>query len=174
MRVMGIDASTTCTGWAIFDDNELIGYGAIRPDGDNWRDRLVNEGPVLSQVIKKYSPTKIYMEDVPLKSQNPKALVILGAVQGFIYGIASSFEVPIEFVMPNEWRSPLNLYDGTREGTKRTELKRKAVAKANDLFGLNLAWVSPSSKKNEDDLAEAILICYSQIGKKRFGKPKSH
>lgn len=173
MKIMGIDASSTATGWSVFDGNNLIGYGIIKPDGADWRDRLVHQGPYLAQVIQKYKPDKIYMEDVPLKKGNAKALVILGAVQGFIYGITASFEIPVEFLLPSEWRSPLGLYDGTREGTKRAELKHKSILKANEIFGLNLQWVSPSSKKNEDDISDAILIAYSQIKKKRFGRPKS-
>lgn len=178
---MGIDASSSCTGVSVFVDNELVHYEAIRPEGNDWRDRLFHEGPALSQIIQKYKPNKIYMEDVPLKvSGGLKTLVILGGVQGFIYGVAASNGVPIEFVSPTSWRSIVGLFDGTTEGKKREVLKRKAIEMANEKFGLELKWVSPSSKRNEDDIAEAILICASMIGiitkKRKFGKnqgPKS-
>ena len=42
----------------------------------------------------------------------------------------------------------------------RNSLKKRAVEFANELFSLNLAYVSKGSKKNEDDIAEAILIGY--------------
>ena len=178
---MGIDASSSCTGVSVFINNELVYYEAIKPEGNNWRDRLFHEGPALSQIIQKYKPDKIYMEDVPLKASGGlKTLVILGGVQGFIYGVAASNNVPIEFVSPTSWRSMIGLFDGTKEGKKREVLKQKAIEKANDYFGLNLRWVSPSSKKNEDDIAEAILICAAMLGiitkKRKFGsnrKPKS-
>lgn len=173
MITMGIDASTSSTGWSVFDGDKLVTYGVIKPSGEDWRERLINEGPMLNAILDKYKPEKIYMEDVPLKSASSKALVVLGAVQGFIYGILASHNVPVHFLIPSEWRSPLGLYDGTREGTKRHELKRKAIVKANEVFNLDLLWVSPNSKKNQDDQAEAILIAYSQVKKKRFGKPKS-
>jgi len=170
MTVMGIDASTTSTGWSIFNGTDLIAYGIIKPKGEDWRDRLIQQGPKLIEIIEKYCPEKIVIEDVPLKSANSKVLVILGAVQGFIYGVISSYNVSIQFVQPNEWRSPLGLYDGTREGTKRKELKKKSIEKANQLFGLDLLWVSPSSSKNQDDISDAILIGYSQIKKRAIGK----
>lgn len=170
MVTMGLDCSTTSTGWAIFDKDELLDYGVIQPKGEDWRERLYNEGQPLAEVMEKYKPERIYMEDVPLKKSNPKTLLILGAVQGFIYGLASHANVPIKFLLPSEWRSPLNLYDGSREGTKRDVLKHKAIEKVNQIFGLELKWVSPKSKKNEDDIAEAILICYSQVKQKRFGR----
>lgn len=170
MVVMGIDASTTSTGWSILDGSNLITYGVIKPKGADWRDRLIHQGPILTEIIKKYNPEKIIIEDVPLKSANSKVLVILGAVQGFVYGIISGLEIPVQFVLPNEWRSPLGLYDGTREGTKRKALKKKSIEKANQLFGLNLCWVSPSSSKNDDDISDAILLAYSQTKKRLVGK----
>ena len=173
MITMGVDASTTSTGWAIFDDKELKAYGLIKPDGEDCRERIVNQAPQLVEIISKYKPEKIYMEDVPLKSKYPKVLVQLGAVQGFIYGVTASVHVPVVFLGPSEWRSPMGLFDGTREGTKRDELKKKSIEKANKLFGLDLLWVSPKSSKNEDDIADSILVAYSQIKKKHIGKPTS-
>lgn len=166
----GVDASTTSTGWAIFDDKELKAYGLIKPNGEDWRERIVNQAPQLVEIISKYKPEKIYMEDVPLKSKYPKVLVQLGAVQGFIYGVTASFGIPIEFLIPSQWRTSIGLYDGTREGTKRAEMKRKSVEKANELFGLNLVWKSACSIKNDDDIADAVLIAYSQIKVKHIGR----
>ena len=162
---MGIDASSSCTGISVFVDKKLVYYEAIKPDGKDWRDRLFHEGPKLDQIIKKYKPMKIYMEDVPLKASGGlKTLVILGGVQGFIYGIAASNEVPIEFISPTAWRSTIGLFDGTKEGKKREILKRRAIEMANNKFNLNLKWISPSSKFNDDDIAEAILICAAMLG----------
>ena len=170
MISMGIDASTTSTGWSIFENDKLIGYGVIQPKGENWRERLFHEGPQLVTIIKKYIPEKIYMEDVPLKEGNKQTLVILGAVQGFLYGIASSLHVPIEFVYPSTWRSQIGLFNGTEQGKKRQILKKRAIELANKLFDLDLIYKSPSSKFNQDDIAESILICYSQVKPRKFGK----
>ena len=62
------------------------------------------------------------------------------------------------------------MYDGTREGTYREVLKKKAINIANKLFNIDLMWVKPKSKLNQDDIAEAILICYSQVKPKKLGK----
>lgn len=174
---MGIDGSTSSTGWAIFKNKELIDYGIIKPKGGDWRSRLFNEGVYIDEIIKKYSPEKIYMEDVPLDSKGGlKTLVVLGGVQGFFYGIASTNRVPIEFISPNTWRSNIGLYDGTNNGKKREFLKQKAIEKVNEIFGLSLCWHGINSKKTEDDVAEAILICASMLNiitqNKRFGKIK--
>lgn len=162
--ILGLDCSTTSTGWSIFDNKGLAAYGVIKPDGEDWRERLIAQAPQLKEIIEKYKPTKIIMEDVPLNSKGGlKILVVLGAVQGLVLGIASSLHIPIKFVTPNEWRSKVGLFSGHREETKREEMKRKSIEFVNQEFGLNLKWISKSSKYNEDDISDSILIAYSQI-----------
>ncbi len=162
--ILGLDCSTTSTGWSIFDNKGLAAYGIIKPDGEDWRDRLVKQAPKLKEIIEIYKPQKIIMEDVPLNSQGGlKILVVLGAVQGLVLGVASSLNTPIKFVTPNEWRSKVGLFTGNRNDTKRDEMKKRSIEMANKEFGLNLKWFSKSSKKNEDDISDAILIAYSQI-----------
>lgn len=179
MIIMGIDASTTATGYSIFKDGKLIAYGCIKPKGTDWRERVKSESDTLRQIIDKFHPQKIYMEDVPLmenakvskfKKKSPSTTMKLGAVQGCVLAIASLYQIEIEFLLPANWRSPLNLFDGTREGTHRDVLKEKATQMANDEFGLSLVWAGAKSKKSEDDVAEAILIAYSQIKRRKFEK----
>lgn len=174
MIVMGIDGSTTSSGWAIFESDGCIriASGRIRPKGDNWRDKIEEEWVMFSELLEKYRPEKIYMEDVPMKD-GKLTIMKLGAVQGMAICLAAQYGIDIQFLLPNEWRSCLGLYDGTRQGTHREILKRKAVETANKLFKLNLLWVKEKSKQNEDDEAEALLIAYSQIKYSKFGRPKS-
>lgn len=174
MKVMGIDGSTTSSGWAIFEteDCKRIDSGRIKLNEKiDWRERIEIQSKELKTIIEKYRPVKIYMEDVPLKDGKPTVLK-LGTVQGMVLCLASLWNIEIQFLLPSEWRSGLGLYNGTREGTHREVLKKKAVETANRLFELNLLWVKEKSKKNEDDEAEAILIAYSQIKPRKFGKRK--
>lgn len=166
---IGIDASTTATGYSVFNGEELIAYGCIRPEGNDWRTRVLNLGEPLSKIFTKYQPNKIVMEDVPLSTGGGvRTGVILGFLQGYIYGIANVFNVPIEFVLPSQWRSKVGVFTGGRKGTKREALKQASVEKANELFGIGLNWVSPSSKKNDDDISDAILVAYSSFKKRKF------
>lgn len=162
--ILGLDASSASTGFSIFDNKGLAAYGIIKPEGNDWRERLVHQAPQLKEIIEKYHPTQIIMEDVPLNGKGGlKILVVLGAVQGMILGLASSYGIPIKFVTPNEWRSKVGLFTGNRDDTKRDEMKKKSVEFVNQEFGLKLKWISKSSKFNEDDISDSILIAYSQI-----------
>ena len=171
---MGIDGSTTSSGWAIFESDgcRRIDSGRIQPKGEDWREKIKQEWIAFSQISKGYRPQKIYMEDMPMKD-GKSTILKLGAVQGMAICLASQYNIEIHFLLPSEWRSGLNLYDGTRQGTHRDVLKKKAVETANKLFDLNLNWVKEKSKRNEDDEAEALLIAYSQIKPRKFGRPKS-
>lgn len=167
----GLDCSTTATGYSIFEGAELIAHGTIKPkSSDDWRERIKQEWATLEYIVANYHPEKIYIEDVPLKD-GKLTLVKLGAMQGLVLALSAKYNIETKFLLPSDWRQPLGLYDGTREGTHRDVLKKKAIEMANEKFGLDLAWVAPKSKKNMDDEAEAILICYSQLKKKKFKKP---
>lgn len=168
MIVMGIDASTSSTGWSIFEDDKLIANGVIKPKGSDWRNKIQQEFPLLCKIIDKYKPNKAFIEDIPLKD-GKITLVKLGAVQGMVLSVMAFKEVSVEFLSPSDWRGALGLYDGTREGTKRDALKKKAIEMVNKKFGLNLLWVAPKSKLNEDDMAEATLIAYSQVKRRKIG-----
>lgn len=171
MITMGLDLSTKSTGYAIFDNTTLLNYGVIQTSHADWRERLVAQGAKLTEIIELYCPEKIYIEDVPLNLKGgAKILVMLGAMQGLVYGLGASKNIDMCFIQPSEWRSPIGLYDGTKKGKKRNELKQKSVEKANELFGLNLIYKSPSSKFNCDDISDAILLCYSQVKPKYFSK----
>lgn len=171
MVYCGIDASTTAVGWSIFNGTDLIDYGCFKPNGDDWRDRTQQIAPFIKQLLEKYHVDKVILEDVPLMGKRGnKTLVILGAVQGMLLGVTSSMNVPTEFLLPSSWRSPIGLFDGTKAGTRRDEMKRKSIERANEQFGLELKWVSPCSKKNDDDISDAILVAYSYIGRVRFAK----
>ena len=164
MIIMGIDGSTTSSGWSIFESEgcRRLDSGRIQFNDKDWRERILKEWKVFNKIIQKYHPEKIYIEDVPMK--DGKATILkLGSVQGMAICLASQYNIEIQFLLPSDWRSCLGLYDGTRQGTHREVLKKKAVETANKLFGLNLLWVKEKSKKNEDDEAEALLIAYSQI-----------
>jgi len=175
MRYMGIDASTQVCGWCIFDDDKLVKYDKIACSDKSmeWRERIVYMVNQLSPIISEMNPNIILIEDVPLKSVGLKTLLILGVLQGALLGMASAFNTDVEFIPVSTWRSNCGLFDGTNEGKERDKMKQKSICLANELYSLNLTYKSPSSKYNDDDVSDAILICKSYISpieKKTFGK----
>lgn len=169
MRIISLDASTSCTGFAVFEGDKLINHGKIKPHGDDWRDRIMDETMSLADLFRKYKPNVIICEDVP-KKPGANTLQKLGAVHGMILSLCAGFKIKPLFLLPSNWRHDIGLFDGTRNGMKREVMKEKAVYMANEIFGLDLQWVSPTSSKNDDDEAEALLIGWSQIVKAKNHK----
>ena len=56
--IISLDCSTTCIGWAVFEEDNLVEYGRIEPTekGLDWRDRVHN---LLPQIY--FSISQIYM-----------------------------------------------------------------------------------------------------------------
>lgn len=178
----GIDASTTCIGYSIFDDDKLIKYGKLKPtvDGLEWRDRVQNFIPQLQKLIEEYKPQVMYIEDVPLINRIMKTILQLGAVQGALVTICELNKIDIKFIAVSKWRKDIGLFDGTEKGKERDEMKIKSILKANELFNLNLNCTLTKSgnynpNKSDDDISDAILIYASTIDaykvkKKFFGR----
>ena len=173
MIILGLDMSSKSSAFSIFDGIELKEYGlwAIPDDITEWRDRILWMGKQLDDCIKTHKIDKIYCEDVPLIMNNPQTLKILSALGGVVLGVVSANNMEVEFISVSKWRSDLGLFTGNKKDTQREEMKKSSIEYANKTFGLNLIWKSKSSKKNQDDISDAICVAYSQIKpRKTFGR----
>lgn len=159
-KLLSIDGSTTATGWAIYnkDTKELITYGVVKDDGKDRRERVRNMIDGVKDVINEHNPENIVMEDVPPALNNSDTVLLLGILQGGILGLAKQLNTKIEWISVSTWHSGLKFYDGTKEGKSKENMKRNSIAYANNKYGLNLIYKSPSSKFNQDNESDAICI----------------
>ena len=163
-KTLGLDMSSNKSGYALFDDKNLITYGLWEPkDKMEWRDRVIYMGEQLDDFLKHNEVNQVYCEDVPLMMKNPQTLKILCALQGVLMGVCVANNVKVTFISVSTWRSALGLFDKTQKGKERDEMKQKSIEMANRIFGLDLVYKSPSSRFNQDDEADSILVAYSQI-----------
>ena len=172
--MISFDASTTCTGYAIFLGDKLVDYGKITPPKSlEWRDRINCTASEIKDILEKYKSKKAYCEDVPLKRGGGlMTLVQLGAVQGMILSLCGAYGIEIEFIPVATWRRKMQLFDGTEAGKERNNLKKASIELANKLYGLKLVYKSPSSKFNDDDVSDSILVGASTFKEdtKGFGR----
>lgn len=167
----GIDASSSCTGIGIFDNKKLIFYTKVRPKKDKgFRENTCQIIDEVIDILKEYKVEQVYMEDIPqfVKQGSrgkalTKTLCCLGCVQGVFYRIISyENNIPIQYVDVDEWRKEMGFLLGKER--KRPQMKQKAIDYVNDKFGLDLFFKQDSQTiKNDDDIAEAICIVWSQI-----------
>ena len=69
----------------------------------------------------------------------------------------------IDFIPVSTWRKNIGIFSGDRADQKRDKLKENSIKLANQMFNLNLIFVSPGSSKNDDDISDSILIAASTL-----------
>lgn len=159
---MGLDASTKCSGWCIFDDDKLIEYGKISPDDNSltWRERIIWMMHQVALIIKRYNVEELIAETPVKTTKNVNTLEQLFSLHGAILGIATVLHIKFVPVDVNQWRKSLGLLKDIPKDVsdKRAVLKKRSIEMANDIYNLDLVWKSSSSKFNDDDISDSILI----------------
>ncbi|MEG1621675.1 MAG: hypothetical protein RR322_07170, partial [Oscillospiraceae bacterium] len=136
-----------------------------------------------NEYIKGHNVEFVYCEDVPPVLDNSQTVKILSALQGCVISICNINNIPIEFVSLG-WKNDIGinlthskqckdfqkkckvecpeLLSKFKSAVKAVE-KKMSVEYANKTYGLDLIWKSPTSKYNQDDIADSINIATSQI-----------
>lgn len=158
MKILSFDQSTSCTGYAIFEDNELKTFGVIKPD------KKINENNMYSMFLKiiekveSEKPDLILIEDVYLKKLhrfNKKKKIIeevfnvsthkkLCNLQGMLIAYFLLHEMGFATVTPKTWQSQV--------------IKKKIVEKKDTLSFVNEKYSINLKKKDDDNIADAICI----------------
>lgn len=149
MRILAFDQSTQKTGWAVFDDGQLVESGVcdLHKEKDvNVRLRALWQYAV--DLVQCWEPNLVVAENVSLQNPNVKTIVELARVQGLLQAAAYSLPVvePITYYMPAAWRKAVGIQTG--RGIKRADLKKAAIAMVSEQY----------HKQVSDDEADAILI----------------
>lgn len=165
--ILSIDASTHSTGWAIFDGQKLIDYGCITSSKSHNIERIIIMASGIDEILNNYPKVdKVIMEEVLPKNEdyddgathhsNPKVFKPLMWLQAAInFNIYFKHnKIPVEFIMPNSWRSKCGISTG--RGVHRETLKAKDIKFVKDTFNLDV----------NDDTADAIGIGWSQVNNK--------
>ncbi len=112
MRVIGIDPGLAKTGFAVVEPFQRGGRvchsGNINTDpGHPIEERLSTIYHELSQVLQKWNPGLMVLEDVFVIKQFPMAAMQLGEVRGVIRLTAKNMGVHISEIKPTEVKSAL-------------------------------------------------------------------
>lgn len=160
----GIDASTTNVGIGILEGKELIHYECITPKDKNWENRVGIISIRLNELFNEYKiDEEIYIEDLVYKDGKP-TLAKLACVRGAIKAISSLHNIKLNPDSVSDWRRNAGFYDGTKEGSKRDVMKKKAIERVKELFNIDV----------DDNTAEGILIAYyhkyPMVKKRKIGR----
>lgn len=123
MRILALDQASRISGWAIFEDENLISYGKI--DASKYEDlgsRLHYIREEIKSLIQTENINKVYLEDIYMDGQhvnNVSTFKILAEVFGVLYELCVDINIPVDAVLAGTWKSTLGIKGKTRPEQKK-------------------------------------------------------
>ena len=118
-RIIALDNATHITGWAIFDDDELISYGKYTVKASDTSDRIIEMGDWLIGLLSKWEPNTIILEDIQQQS-NVSTFKTLAKLQGVLEYITKKSNVEYYIISPATWKSHTGVKGKTRVDQKKS------------------------------------------------------
>jgi crossover junction endodeoxyribonuclease RuvC len=112
MKAIGIDPGLAMTGFGVVETlsrgGKACDWGVIRTESDcpiSLRLKIIYDG--IKELLEKWRPGLLAMEEVFVLKQFPKAAIQLGEVRGVIFLAAQEKDIPVVQVRPTEVKSAL-------------------------------------------------------------------
>lgn len=163
MISVGLDLSTTSTGFSVYQDGVLVNHGKFRSDKKKVFDRIDDIYHMVGDLFKAYKIDVVFVEDVPLsQAVNKRVCEWLLLLQGTVYSHCINNDCAFYQMEPSEWR---RLAGVKPEKPRREFQKKAAIELVNELHGTNFVWVDDKYDKTtgDSDEAEGILIGFAGI-----------
>lgn len=168
-RILALDQATVISGWAIYDDKELIKYGIISPNESftkTTRISIVRQW--LINIIDSAKPDLILFEDIQLQDFNKSfspyqkkqydsigvtTFKALAELLGVLENVAYENNIPYKIIHSATWRADVGV-----SGRSRSDKKKNAQLLVKKWYDI---------KVSED---EADAICIGKYGVNNFRK----
>jgi len=118
-RIIALDNATHITGWAIFDNDELVSYGKYTVKASNTSDRIIEMGDWLIGLLNKWEPNTIILEDIQQQS-NVSTFKTLAKLQGVLEYITKKSDIEYYIISPSTWKSHAGVKGKTRIDQKKS------------------------------------------------------
>ena len=143
--ILALDQASRCSGYAVFQEGQLIASGTFTYEDDDFSLRLVKIRKKVISLIEQYDINKILLEDIQLQGQtnNVETYRKLAEVRGVLSELAREMNIPHEIIHSQTWKSTLNI-----KGRDRATQKRNAQAYVSMTY----------NKKVTQDESDAICI----------------
>lgn len=140
-NILSIDQSTSSSGFAIFQDKNLISSGIYKPKGELYN-RIHQTKEYIRELINNNDIKYVFVEDIQFQ-RNQKTYKILASLQGVIIDLLVELEIPFEVVPPSRWKAWNQI-----GGKKREQQKENTKRKCQEIYGREFI----------EDEADAICI----------------
>lgn len=158
-RLLALDTSSTCVGWAVFEDGSLVQHGRYRQKQVEHGERLATFQTWLEDMLRTFNPNQLVYEK-PFAGRRRNAFGVLTmyvAVVLLTWFRHSGLEITTANAVPAR---DVKRRNSMRKGKDHEQNKKLGVLLANRLYGLRLKYKSndKTKKVSQDDEADAILL----------------
>ena len=142
MKILGLDTSTTSTGYCVMEDGKILAYGVIKPPkAFDVIDRIIYIEDEIKSIIKAKKVEYVCIEDL-VYFRNAYSTKGLAGLLMHIQIELRKKDMLVVTVRPTEWRK------GIIKGRTRKEQKDSAMRYVLEKYDLYV----------EEDEADAILV----------------
>lgn len=145
MILLALDQASQTSGFAIYNEEELIISGAFTISGPLEK-RLVKIRQKIKELINQYQVTEVVLEDIQMEKgvgNNVVTYKALAEVIGVITELLTELKIPFQLIPSSTWRSGLGI-----KGSQRSVYKKNAQEYVMRIY----------SKAATEDEADAICI----------------
>ena len=134
MKILAFDQSTVSTGWALYSDNHIAGYGTLVCGEKNASvfEKIMNMKNQVVELIKSNAPDLCCIEDIQFQNSY-KVYKILAMLCGVLANACLECGVKVVVVSPKTWKSVFGVC-----GKKRDEQKESTINLVFDKYGLSV------------------------------------
>ncbi len=161
VKAIGIDPGLAMTGFGVVEalscGGKACDWGTIRTKSGtdiSLRLKIIYDG--IKELLEKWRPGLLAMEEVFVLKQFPKAAIQLGEVRGVVFLAAQEKDIPVVEVRPTEVKSAL-----TGSGRADKEQIQKAIRQV-------LKIEEPVGSSHAGDALAIALTCLSRSRKFRW------
>ena len=130
-RILALDAATNTTGFAIFDDGDLVSYGIYKANNElDTTSRINDVKKWLIALCKEIEPDFVGIENIQLQTYNQgqaqvKTFQSLANLQGVLLDTLFELCIDHDLAYSVEWRKYCNIGDGTGRENKKKAAQNK-------------------------------------------------
>ena len=147
-RILAFDQASGISGWSVYDDDELIKYGAQDSGAIHSTEKIMKTKSWVANMIQMWKPDLVIFEDIQLqKNERGEEQVLTFKKLAHLQGVLQNYCYENGFIFkmapPQTWRAHSKV-----KGSTRTDKKKSAQLIVKKLYDIKVT----------EDEADAILI----------------
>jgi Holliday junction resolvasome RuvABC endonuclease subunit len=155
-KLIALDLSTTSTGFAIFENEELRESGTIAPKNKDWKVRVKEIYQVIYHMIltEKYPYNSLQVvTETPLSLQNGDTTIKLAKLHGLILSICFQEGVSLQEIDNQTWKKHIAGARATKFQTqdflRRVRGIKTETTDESDAVGVGMGWMAEERYKEK-------------------------